>query len=120
MTTRETVERYFDALQNKNQWQNHLADDVVFTSHGTPAKEVAGRDAFLESTRPFYGMIDTVEVRGLIVDGTRACAMARYRLQPPVGEPFTCDVAEVFSVADGKIDTFSIYFDSAPFPGQPG
>ena len=29
---------------------------------------------------------------------------------------FTSDVAEIFSVRNGKIDSFAIYFDSAPRP----
>lgn len=117
MTTRQTIQNYFAALKDKGAWETHLSDNLVFTTHTTPGKRITGRDAFLESTRGFYGMIDSVEVRELIVDGAQACALARYTLRPPVGEAFTSDVAEVFTVDDGKIDTFSIYFDSAPFPG---
>jgi len=32
------------------------------------------------------------------------------------GPAFTSDVAEVFYVVDGKIGSFDVYFDSAPFP----
>jgi ketosteroid isomerase-like protein len=38
-----------------------------------------------------------------------------YELQPPVGPAFSSDVAEIFGVQDGKITSFEIYFDSAPF-----
>lgn len=117
MTTRDTIESYFTALQANDDWQNHLADEMEFTNHAAPIEHVAGRDAFIESTAGFYGMIDTLQVRDLIVDGNRACALTRYRLQPPSGDPFTSDVAEVFTVENDKIDTFSIYFDTAPFPG---
>jgi hypothetical protein len=41
---------------------------------------------------------------------------AAREMQPPSGETFTSDVAEFFTVKNGKIDTFVIYFDSAPFP----
>lgn len=38
-------------------------------------------------------MTESFEVRSLIVDGERACAITRYALKPPAGSPFTCNVA---------------------------
>jgi hypothetical protein len=88
---------------------------MAFTSHTSPKKQVTGRGAYVESTKGFYSMIEGVELRRLIIDGNRACALTRYQLQPPGGEPFSCDVAELFTVKDHVIDSFEIYFDSAPF-----
>ncbi len=115
MTTRDTIDGYFAALARNDGWDAFLSESVAFTSFTSPVKQVNGRAAFLEATRRFYGMITKVEVRGLVVDGDRACALTRYRLQPP-GGAFQSDVAEVFVVRDGKIRSFDIYFDSAPFP----
>ena len=115
--TRETVQRYFDHLAAHEGWEGLLAPDLVFTSYTSPIKQVNGRDAFLTSTSRFYSTIASVQVRDLLVDGERACALTRYELQPPNGGPrFASDVAEVFSVRNGKIDSFSIYFDTAPYP----
>ena len=61
-------------------------------------------------------MITALEVRDLMVEGDKACALTRYDLQPPRGPAFKSDVAEVFAVRDGKITSFDIYFDSSPFP----
>lgn len=61
-------------------------------------------------------MIDTIELRALIVERDKAFARTHYLLQPPAGELFTSAVAEIFTVADDKIDSFDIVFDSAPFP----
>jgi len=119
MTTRETVEDYLSSLQRKDGWEDYFADDVVFTSFVSPIKRVSGRTAFLEATRGFYGMIKSLEVQNLLVDGDRACATTRYQLQPPAGASFTSDVAEMFSVRDGQIRSFEIYFDSAPYPRRP-
>ena len=119
-SVRQTIEAYFAALRAGAGWEDRFADDVVFTSHGTPAKRVSGRAAFLESTRGFYGMIEDVEVVALLVDRDAACARARYRLRPPGHEAFTSDVAEFFSVRGGRIVSLAIYFDSAPYPAGPG
>ena len=117
MTTSDIIERYFDCLSKNTGWEAYLSDGMVFTSYTSPTRQITGRDAYLESTRGFYSMIGTVRVRELIVDGDKACVLTQYELRPPSGETFTSDVAELFTVKNDKIDSFSIYFDSVPFPG---
>ena len=116
MTTKDTIQGYFSSLKQKRGWESYLSDTIAFTSFTSPIKRVSGRAAYLEATKRFYSMITAFEVRDLLVDGSRACAMTQYKLQPPGGAAFTSDVAEVFSVRDGKITSFDIYFDTAPFP----
>jgi ketosteroid isomerase-like protein len=89
---------------------------MTFTSFTSPIKRVTGRSAYLEATKRFFSMITALEVKGLVVEGEKACAVTRYELQPPGGPVFDCHVAEVFEVRDGKIKSFDIYFDSARFP----
>ena len=116
MTTRIAVEGYFKSLADKTDWPSFLSEDMVFTSFTNPIKHVAGKAASLEATKRFYSMIASVEVRGTLVDGDRACALTRYQLRPPAGPALSSDVAEVFQVRDGKIVSFEIYFDNEPFP----
>ena len=116
MSTRETVQGYFGALKQSKGWDAFLAEGMMFTSMTSPVKRVTGKAAFLDATRRFYGMIASVTVTRLMVEGSQACALTRYELQPPEGPGFVSEVAEVFSVAGGKIQAFDIYFDSAPFP----
>lgn len=116
MGTRDTIHAYFDSLRQKKGWEAFLSDDVSFTSFTSPIKRVSGRGGYLEATKRFYSMISALEVRHLMVDGDKACALTRYELRPPSGPAFESHVAEVFGVRDGKIRSFEIYFDSAPFP----
>jgi ketosteroid isomerase-like protein len=116
MTIRQTVESYFAALKAKQGWQSFLSDDLVFTSFTSPVKTIEGKAAFLESTQRFYSSIDSFEVRDFLVDSDKACGLTRYQLRGPKGNIFQSDVAEVFTTKDNKISSFSIYFDSAPFP----
>jgi len=116
MTTKAAIEGYFASLRQKKGWDSFLADDVVFTSFTSPVKQVTGKPAYLESTKRFYGGIVTFEVRETLVDGDKACALTRYQLQRPGSLAFESNVAEIFRVRDGKIVSFDIYFDSAPFP----
>jgi ketosteroid isomerase-like protein len=117
MTTRETIQGFFDRLEQKQGWESFLADDIVFTSMTSPEQSVTGKEACLEATRPFYSIVRGMEVRGFLVDGDRACVLTRYEVEPPDGSAaFLSDVAEIFSVRDGKIASFSIYFDLSPYP----
>lgn len=116
MTTRETIQDYFDRLSKKQGWESCLSDEMRFTSFISPIKRVAGRAAYLEATKRFFSMIKAVEVKGILVDGEKACALTRYELQPPAGPVFDSHVAEMFEVRDGKIQSLDIYFDSAVFP----
>src|ERR1700752_649 len=116
MNTGDTIQAYFSSLKQKKGWEAFLSDDMAFTSFTSPIKRVTGRAAYLEATKRFYSMISALEVKDLLVDGNKACALTRYELQPPGGPAFDSHVAEVFEVRDGKIVSFDIYFDSAPFP----
>jgi ketosteroid isomerase-like protein len=116
MTTKGTIEGYFECLTKNNEWQAFLSERMLFTSYTNPIKQVTGKDAYLESTKRFYSMIGSCEVRELMVDEDRACALTRYELTSPSGETFHSDVAELFTVKNDKIESFDIYFDSAPFP----
>jgi ketosteroid isomerase-like protein len=116
MSTRETIEGYFSALKQKKGWDSFLSEDMIFTSFTTPLKRITGRGAYLEATRRFYATITALEVKELLIDGDRACALTHYEFQPPGRPGFGSDVAELFGVRDGKIASFDIYFDSAPFP----
>jgi len=117
MTTRETIERYFDLLKARGDWPSLFSATATFTSFASPVRQIPGRDAFVKATAGFYGMIREVRMRDLLVDGERACALTHYRLEPPNGRPaFESDVAEVFTVRGGAIESFGIYFDTAPYP----
>jgi ketosteroid isomerase-like protein len=114
--TRTAVQHYFERLRAHDDWARLLADDVVFISRTSPEREFRGRDAYMQSVKGFYGMVVDFAVRDLIVDGHTACALTRYRLRPPSGTEFESDVAEIFTVKDGAIESLAIYFDTAPYP----
>ena len=115
MSTRNVIERSFQALDRGTGWASLLADDVAFTSFTIPNRQIAGKQAYIDATKRFYSTIQSFEVRELLVDGSNACALTRYQLRGPA-QSFQSDVAEVFSVRDDHIASLGIYFDSAPFP----
>jgi ketosteroid isomerase-like protein len=116
MTTRATVQAYFDRLKLHADWQTLFADGVVYTQYTSPQKRLEGKTAFLDGTKRFYSSVASLAVRNVLVEGPEACVTTHYLLQRPAGLPIESDVAELFEVHDGKITSFSIYFDTAPFP----
>ena len=116
MTTRDTIQAYFQSLRQKTGWEAFLSEDMSFASYTTPIKRVTGRAAYLEATKRFFSMITAVEIKDLVVEGNKACALTRYELQPPASPAFESHVAEVFELQEGRIRSLEIYFDSAPFP----
>jgi ketosteroid isomerase-like protein len=115
-TTRKTVAGYFDRLQTKSGWDALLSEDLDFTQFTSPVRRTKGKDAYLDTTRRFYASVVSLEVKALLVEGTRACAFTEYQIQAPGVSAFSTHVAEVFEVNDGQIAAFQIYFDSAGFP----
>jgi ketosteroid isomerase-like protein len=117
MTTKATVEGFLTAVMERTDWVSYLGENLVFISATSPLKEVSGKEAALPGLRRFYSMVSAMQIRELIVEGQRACALTRYTLQPPGGRaPFQSDVAEIFNVRDDRITSFAIYFDTAPYP----
>lgn len=116
MTTQDTIREYFNCLIEKRGWEAFLAEDMIFTSFTDPAQHIKGKEAYLAATRRFFAMVVSLELRDLIVEGSKGCALTHYELQPPTGRAFGSDVVEIFAVEDGVIVSFAIYFDTAPFP----
>ena len=114
--TRGVVQSYFNRLKEKKEWESLFAADVDFYQLTSPNKHTTGKASYIEATKRFYSTIVSLEVRDVIVEGEKACALTRYELQPPKGSSFVSDVAEIFTVKDGKIVSYAIYFDTAPFP----
>jgi ketosteroid isomerase-like protein len=119
MTTKDTIRGYFNSLEKRSGWDGFLSSGMTFTSFTSPVKQVKGKEAYLESTKRFYSSIGSFQLRDLLVDEDKACALTRYELRSPTGTTFVSDVAELFTVKNGKIDSLAIYFDSAPFPKPP-
>ena len=115
-SARGVVESYFERLKKKKEWESLFADDIEFYQLTSPNKHTTGKAAYIETTKRFYATMVSVEVKDVIIEGEKACVLTRYELKPPNGNTFSSDVAEIFKVRSGKIVSFAIYFDTAPFP----
>ncbi len=115
MNVRDVIQSFYDGLAQKNdEWQKHLADDVVF-SDASKALHAEGKADFIQSFSSFIRAVEKVQPRQLIVEDTNACAVVSYDYVNPKGSRLHQDDAEVWKVVDGKITALTIYFDITEF-----
>jgi ketosteroid isomerase-like protein len=112
MDTKETVQSYFKNLYG-GELESLLADDILFISNGKTSPR--GKGLYAAATKRFMQTAKSVEVKKLFVEGDNACAITAYTLRSPKGNSSVCDVAEIFSVENGKIQSNSIFFDMLAF-----
>jgi ketosteroid isomerase-like protein len=109
---RHTVQSYFEGISKGGGWEALIADDMIFTMF---SKKTSGREAYLAATNQFLQVATYVRVLQIIAEGNDACAITRYKLESPKGDVSESDIAEVFSVKDGKIKSNTIFFDTQAF-----
>jgi len=112
MTTKETIENYFNNLSKNDGWQNNLSDSMEFFS---PRQNTVGKEHYIEATLRFFQFVYGFEIKELIIDGDKACALVSYQVKSPKGNKSTCEVAEILTVKNGKLQSSKIYFDTAAF-----
>jgi ketosteroid isomerase-like protein len=113
LSTKETIENYFTAV-HKGGWESYIADDFVFINSNLD-KVAHSKAAYIEGAGRFFMATTSVELRQLIIDGDKASVIASYRLRSPKGNTGVCDVAEILTVKDGKINSSAIFFDTKAF-----
>lgn len=111
MTAKELLGKYYEGLCGKGELGPLLSENFLLA--GTVDKEARGRDAHANSI--FFRFVKALEVKTMIVEGERACAVVNYNLESPKGERFSCDVAEIWEIKNGKLDSLAMYFDTVAY-----
>ncbi|MCL4352945.1 nuclear transport factor 2 family protein [Patescibacteria group bacterium] len=113
MATKETIEKYFAAI-HKGGWEDYIADDFVFINSNLD-NIAYGKKAYVDGAGRFFRVTTSVEIRQMIVEGAKACVLARYQLRSPKGNIGASDVAEILTVKGDKLSSSAIFFDTKAF-----
>lgn len=114
--TRQLLETYFKGLAQKKGWESVISDDFKFVGGDmTKTEPVLGKAAYIEVIRRFGQVFKTVRVKEMVVEGDRAFVRANYDYVFPNGKSMSGDVAELWKVKDGKLDSLTIFFDTHTF-----
>lgn len=109
-TTKEIIERYYNEINEKGDWQSLISEDITFTSTG---KITYTKNEYVEATTRFLQAVKHLKINEFIVEEDKACITVEYSIQSPSGSTGTCEVAEVLMVKDNKINSSCIFFDTA-------
>jgi hypothetical protein len=111
-STKEIIQQYFDAINQKGDWQSFISDDIDFTS---PGQITHTKEEYVKATGRFLQFVKSLKINEFIVEDNKACITVEYNLQSPKGKTESCEVAEVLMVQDDKINSSCIFFDTAAF-----
>jgi|EndMetStandDraft_3_1072993.scaffolds.fasta_scaffold1005445_1 ketosteroid isomerase-like protein len=112
MTIQSLLDTYYKGIHARSGWQDAITDDFSFTgANAGSASE--GKAAYGEVMRRFGRAYDTVALKDVTVDGSKVCAVVTYGAVSPSGKKASFDIAEMWTVRDGKLASLRIFFDTA-------
>jgi ketosteroid isomerase-like protein len=116
MTTKELLESYYKGFAKKEGWESVISDDFEFIGGDmTNTTPVVGKQAYIEVINRFSRLFTSMRVKEMIIEGENACVIGNYDYVFPSGKKINGDVAEIWKVKDGKLDSLTIFFDTLSF-----
>lgn len=113
-TTKAVIKQFYDSAAAKSgEWQQYLADEVSFSV--AAVQKFAGKETFVKTYTMVLQAVEKMEVKQLIAEGNTACAIVAYDYVSSAGAKLHQDVAELWNVADGKITSFTLYYDESEY-----
>ncbi len=116
MKTRELLETYYKGLAKKQGWESALSDDFHFTGGDMMKQSPAvGKQAYIETIARFGKLFTDMRPREIFVQDDSAFVVANYDYVFPGGKKISGNVAELWKVKDEKLQSLTIFFDTAGF-----
>jgi ketosteroid isomerase-like protein len=112
MTLAETVKSYYEAVESKDMslLRELLAPDFSFEG---PMMTFDGADAFIRfmESAPFEASHETIQ---MVSDDNSVAHVFLFSITAPAEAEVP--MCEIFDLADGKIKSARLFFDTAKFP----
>lgn len=114
--TKQLLEIYYKGFAEKVKWESVIADDFQFTGGDMTKQEpLIGKQAYIEVIKRFSQVFTTMSVAEMIIEGDKACVIGNYDYRFPNGQEINGNVAELWTVKNGKLQSLVIYFDTLTF-----
>ncbi len=115
-TTRQLLEIYYKGFADKANWESVIADDFEYTGGDmNNTQPVVGKQAYIEIIKRFSQRFEAMRVKQMIVEGDKASVIGNYDFQFPNGHKINGNVAEFWTVKNGKLKSLTLYFDTLTF-----
>ena len=116
MTTKQLLEKYYKGFAEKKDWESTISEDFKFVGGDmTNTTPIVGKQAYIEVINRFSRLFTSMRVKQRIVEGDSACVIGNYDYVFPTGKKINGDVAELWTVKNGKLDSLTIFFDTLSF-----
>ena len=116
MTTKELLEIYYDGFAQKIGWDSVISDDFKFIGGDmTKTTPIVGKQAYIEIIKRFSQLFTNMRIKEMLVEGNTACVIGNYDYVFPGGKKINGNVAEIWKVKNGKLDSLTIFFDTLNF-----
>jgi len=115
-TTKQLLETYYKGFAEKANWESVIADNFQYVGGDmTKAEPLIGKQAYIEVIKRFSQVFTAMRVKEMIIQDNKACVIGNYDFKFPRGQELNGNVAEIWTVNNGKLQSLTIYFDTLTF-----
>ena len=116
MKTKELLEIYYKGFAQKQGWETVISDDFRFVGGDmTSTAPVVGKQAYMDIIKRFSRLFTSMRIKEMFITDNSAFVLANYDYVFPGGKSINGNVAELWKVKDGKLDSLTIFFDTLNF-----
>ncbi len=116
METKDLLDFYYKNFAKKTGWEEVIADDFRFVGGDMTKQEpIVGKQAYIEVIKRFGRTFTDMRVKQVFASSDGAFVLANYDFKFPSGVSINGNVAELWTVKDGKLGSLTIFFDTANF-----
>ena len=95
-----------------DEWQSLFADDIVFKG---PVAFCEGKEANIELNKQFFPLIKSYVHKSSMEQGSMATIEGTFTVSTPKGNEISFDMAEIYEIKNGKIQSIRVYYDAEEF-----
>ena len=115
-TTKQLLETYYKGFAEKANWESVIADNFQYVGGDmTKVEPLIGKQAYIEVIKRFSQVFTAMRVKEMIIQDNKACVIGNYDFKFPGGQELNGNVAEIWTVNNGKLQSLTIYFDTLAF-----
>jgi len=114
--TKQLLDTYYNGFAKKANWESVIADDFEYVGGDMKnVKPVVGKQAYIEIIKRFSQRFESMRVKQMVVEGDKASVIGNYDFVFPNGVKINGNVSENWTVKNGKLQSLTLYFDTATF-----
>lgn len=116
MKTKQLLEIYYTGFAKKEGWETVVSDGFKFVGGDMTNKTpIVGKQGYQKVIERFSRVFTNMRIKNMIIDGDKACVIGNYDYTFPNGKKMNGDVAEIWEVKNGMLDSLTIFFDTLTF-----